>query len=115
MIYLCNTFSLHMLERMKCEESTQVEITRISAVEAGNLLKKNAFRSFFGHSRSAYHLSRYLRVTIPVSRGMITLRERDTLLVAAMNSKRAWEAGYKGCPGWRFYLVKRRRKTDDDD
>lgn len=114
MIYLCNTFSLHMLQRMNCGQSTNVEMTRISAQDAGRLLRNNAFRSFFGHKDSAYHLGRYLHVTIPISRGMIKLRENDMLLVAAMNSKRAWEQGLKGCPGWRFYMVTITEGNDDD-
>ena len=115
MIYLCNTFSLHMLQRMNCGETTNVEMTRISAQDAGRLLRSNAFRSFYGHKNSAYHLSRYLHLTIPISRGMITLRESDMLLVAAVNSKRAWEHGLKGCPGWRFYLVTVRKEAPDED
>lgn len=110
MIYLCNTFSLHMLETMRCGKHTTVDVERISAIEAGNLLRHNAFRSFFGHGRSAYHLGRYLHVTIPVSRGTIALRESDLLLVAAIQSKRSWEQGWKGCPGWRFYLVNVRKE-----
>ena len=105
MIYLCNTHTPQMLEWMNCGEYQDLRFVRISARDAGCILRHNAFRSFFGHSRSAYHLSRYLRVTIPVSRGTITLREHDLLLVAAIQSKRAWEAGYKSCPGWRFYLI----------
>lgn len=114
MIYLCNTFSLHMLQPMGCEHTQQLNVTRISAQDAGNLLRKNAFRSFFGHRHSAYHLGRYLHVTIPVCRGTVTLTERDMLLVAAIQSKRLWEQGWKGCPGWRFFLISCREDPDED-
>lgn len=114
MIYLCNTFSLHMLERMHCGYSKNVEVQRISAQDAGNLLRKNAFRSFFGHRGSAYHLSRYLKVDIPVSRGTIILRPHDLLLIASIQSKREWEQGWKGCPGWRFFLVNLTGGDHDD-
>ena len=110
MIYLCNTFSLHMLRKMGCSHSQQVEVTRISAADAGSMLRNNAFRSFYGHQRSAYHLGRYLHVTIPVSRGTITLMENDLLLVAAIQSKRSWEQGWKGCPSWKFYTVNVRKE-----
>lgn len=115
MIYLCNTFSLHMLQRMGCEQTQNIDVTRISAQDAGNLLRKNAFRSFFGHHGSAWHLSRYLHVTIPVCRGTVTLTENDLLLVAAIQSKREWQQGWKGCPGWRFFLVSCRKGDPDED
>lgn len=114
MIYLCNTFSLHMLEYMPCGKLQHMEVQRISAQDAGNLLRKNAFRSFFGHRHSAWHLGRYLHVTIPVSRGTIRLRPQDRLLIAAIQSKREWEQGWKGCPGWRFFLVNLTEKDHDD-
>jgi len=104
-IYLCNTFNQHMLQWMACGHTRRLNIERISAQDAGTLLRRNAFRSFFGHSRSAYHLARYLHVSIPVCRGVLTLQENDRLLVASIQSKRAWEAGYKSCPGWRFYMI----------
>ncbi len=105
MIYLCNAFSVHMLQEMKCGESEDLRISRISAMQAGAMLRSKPFRSFYGHSRSAYHLGRYLRVNIPVSRGIIRLGPGDMILIAAIDSKRMWEAGVRGCPGWTFYLV----------
>lgn len=115
MIYLCNTFSLHMLQKMHCGHSLNLDITRISAQDAGNLLRKNAFRSFFGHHDSAWHLGRYLHVAIPVSRGTMTLTENDLLLVATIQSKREWQQGWKGCPGWCFFLISCRKEDPDED
>jgi len=105
MIYLCNTLSLHMLPYLPCGKGKRVEIKRVSMKEASYMLQNNAFRSFFGHKKSVRHLSKYLQVSIPVCRGTIELREGDVLLVAAIQSKREWEQGLKGCPTWRFYTV----------
>ena len=106
MIYLCNTLSVFMLDRFFVGDSRELSIERISAIRAGKILKGHAFRSFYGHQESAGHLSRYLRIKIPVSRGAIKLTENDILIVAAIDSKRAWEMGLKPCPKWKFFMVK---------
>ena len=114
MIYLCNTFSLHMLPRMNVGEVREVRIRRISAIEAGDVLQNNAYRSFFGHDVSAWHLGRYLHTQIPVSRGTIQMDEDDVLIVAAITSKRRREAGYKSVPGWVFYEVTTKGGNDEE-
>ena len=114
MIYLCNTFSVHMIPRLYVGEMRDVSIRRISSIEAGSILKGNAYRSFFGHDVSAWHLGRYLHTSIPVSRGTVVLQEGDVLIVAAITSKRRREAGYKGVPGWDFYEVKLGEKYEDE-
>ena len=115
MIYLCNTFSVHMIPSLYVGEMRDVSIRRISSIEAGNVLQNNAYRSFFGHDVSAYHLGRYLHTTIPVSRGTVVLQEGDVLIVAAITSKRRREAGYKSIPGWVFYEVKLGEKYEDEE
>lgn len=109
MIYLCNTFTVHMLPLMAANESYPLTVTRIPAKEVMQILRENAFRSYFGHEESARHLAKYLGVTIRISRGNITLTENDVLIVAAITGKRKWEAGLKPCPGWIFFMVELRQ------
>ena len=105
MIYLTNAVSVHMLPHLKVGTEKNLIIRRISSYEASDILKSGAFRSFYGHGRSAHHLSRYLHIEIPVSRGYIELVEGDVLIVAAITGKRKWEAGVKPFPGWIFFEV----------
>ena len=105
MIYLTNAVSVHMLPHLKVGTEKNLLIRRISSYEASDILKSGAFRSFYGHGKSAYHLSRYLKLTIPISRGFMELKEDDVLIVAAITGKRAWEAGYKPFPGWIFFEI----------
>ena len=105
MIYLCNTFSVHMLPFLECGEERTVRFSRISVEQTRAILQGNAFRSFFGHFESARHLERYLKIRIPVCRGMIEMSENDVLIIAAAESIRKYEAGIKPCPGWRFYIA----------
>ena len=105
MIYLTNAISVHMLPHLKVGTEVSLHIRRISSYEAGDILKSGAFRSFYGHGRSAYHLARYLKLDIPISRGFIELQDDDILIVAAITGKRKWEAGFKPFPGWIFFEV----------
>ena len=105
MIYLTNAFSVHMLPHMKVGTDQDLHIRRISSYEAGDILKSGAFRSFYGHGKTAYHLAKYLRIDIPVSRGFVELKENDILIIAAITGKRAWEAGVKPYPGWIFFEI----------
>ena len=109
MIYLCNAFTVHQLPIMRVNDEHLVSFRRIPAREVMEILRENAFRSYFGHEDSARHLSKYLGVTVKISRGNITLTENDVLIVAAITGKRDWEAGRKSCPGWIFYLAELRQ------
>lgn len=105
MIYLTNAFSVHMIPRLQVGEERRLIYRRISSYEAGYILRSGAFRSFYGHGESAYHLAKYLKIDIPVSRGYIELKPEDVLIIAAVTGKRKWEAGEKPYPGWIFYEV----------
>jgi len=105
MIYLTNAFSVHMLPHLKVGTEMNLHIRRISSWEAGDILRSGAFRSFYGHGKTAYHLARYLRIDIPVSRGYVELKDTDVLIIAAITGKRAWESGQKPFPGWIFFEV----------
>ena len=105
MIYLCNTFSVHMLPHTCVGDLCDFRIQRVSAMETGRILRECDYISCFGHARSAWHLSRYLRVDIPVDRGTIRLTEDDVLIVAAVSDRKRWETGQQGCPSWVFYRV----------
>ena len=105
MIYLCNAFSVNMLPYLWVTESRTVRIERISAKEAGDILQSERFISAFGHEYSAWHLSRYLHVQIPISRDSFKLTADDVLIVAGIESRTKWERGVRKCPEWRFYRV----------
>ena len=105
MIYLCNTFSVHMMPKMQVKDVRNLRIRRISAIEAGDILTSNPYKSYFGHEASAWHLSRYLHLEVKPNRGTIRMKPHDVLIIAAAESKRRWEQGYKPFPGWRFYEI----------
>ena len=105
MIYLSNAFSVHMIPRTHVGDEKNLHFRRISSYEAGAILRSGAIRSFYGHGESAYHLARYLKIDIPVSRGYIELKPEDVLIIAAVTGKRKWEAGEKPFPGWIFFEV----------
>ena len=105
MIYLCNTFSVHMMGRLLVGNERRFTIKRISSKETGDILRGNAFRSFYGHEESVSYLRKYLHINIPVSRGAINLKKEDVLIIAAISSKRDWELGKKPYPKWRFFKM----------
>ena len=105
MIYLCNAFSVNMLPGMWVGEGYDVRIERISAKETGRILRDEEWVSVFGHEYSAYHLSRYLQIRVPVSRDSFKLTPDDILLAAVVESRRLWEQGRRGCPEFKFYRV----------
>ena len=105
MIYLCNTFSVSMLPRCEVNQSRGVMVERISAAQAGEMLRREKVVSAFGHAWAAWHLSRYLKVEIPVSRAEIVLKPGDRLIVAAVVNKNRWKSRIEGMPRWVFYEV----------
>ena len=105
MIYLCNAFSVNMLPALSVTEGRTVRIERISAREAGEILHQEVYRSAFGHLHSAWHLSRYLHIEVPVCRDSFKLTPEDTLIVAGVENRRQWEIGERSVPDWRFYRV----------
>ena len=105
MIYLCNSFSVHMMRHMNCNDFVNLTITRISSHEVGRILKANAFRSFFGHTEGAASLESYLHIHIPVSRGAVKFRKGDVIIIATIESKRIVEQGFKFNQGWKFFLM----------
>ena len=109
MLYLCNGFSTGMMGKGADAWGSvnRFEFRTLRPREAGDLLRGNEFVSCFGHPDTAYHLGRYLRVEIPVSRESISLEPDDMLLVASAKHTRAFRERYIGCPRWQFYLIKR--------
>lgn len=108
MLYLANGFSTGMLgyQAGRWGSVTKVEFTTLEPWVAGRLLRENEFVSCFGHADTAWHLSRYLKVEIPVSRQSISVTPADVVLVASARKKREYHAGEIGCPRWMFYLVR---------
>ncbi|MBQ9402138.1 MAG: DUF1874 domain-containing protein [Clostridia bacterium] len=105
MIYLCNTFSPRMLPRLAVGEGRKLTIERMSAADAGRLLRNTEFVSIFGHGWSAWHLSRYLQLRIPANRRMICLGAGDELIVAEVVNRNRCTKRIEGCPKWVFYRV----------
>ena len=105
MIYLVNAFSISMLRYPKIGELHPVTIERISAFDAGRILRENEFHSVYGHRSTACHLARYLRVPIPVQRDAISLTEDDALIVARAAMTRDYRSGKRRAPKWSFYRV----------
>lgn len=111
MVYLSNTFSVSMTAPMKVGGHVVPDIERISAKEAGRILREADFVSAFGHVWSAWHLSRYLKADIPVSRNEIRLTPEDVLIVAHISNVNRWTKRVDGLPKWEFYRVKIRENS----
>lgn len=109
MLYLVNGFSTGMLGPRSgvWGNRERLEFTTLDPFSAGALLRENAFVSCFGHADTARHLSRYLKVRIPVSRESISPGPEDLILVASAKHTRIYRRREIGCPKWRFYLVRR--------
>ena len=117
MIYLTNAFSVTMMRWPVIGISRHVQITRISAWSAGEILRNNDFISCYGHENTARHLRRYLKVNIPVNRAPVALTPHDTLIIARAGFDREYErTDTIRAPRWSFYMVKvlpRRRHGED--
>lgn len=111
MIYLCNVFSVGMLGHLETFGHRHADIERISAKEAGRILRENPFVSAFGHGWTAWHLSRYLHVDVPESRQEIQLGPDDLLIVASVVNKSRLLWRVEGAPRWVFYAVKIRENS----
>lgn len=109
MLYLCNGFSVGMLGRGsdRWGHLAHLSFQTIRPREAGNLLREHEFISCFGHEDTAWHLSRYLKVEIPVSRDAISPGPDDMILVASAKHTRAFRERWIGCPRWQFFLIRR--------
>lgn len=105
MLYLTNSFSVHMLPKLNCGEWEDVRFRRISSQEACSIVKGCVFRSFFGHADTVKWLESRWRMRIPVSRDLVSFRKGDRMVIATVSSKRSWETGEKPSPGFKFFLV----------
>ena len=105
MIYLANAFSVGMLPYAEMGTPRELEITRISAREVFALLHDQPFHSVYGHAGTAWHLSRYLQVRVPVQRKMIRLSPGDVLIVARANLAREDHWDPSRAPKWQFFRV----------
>lgn len=108
MLYLVNGFSTGMLGKKSCIWGTKIcmEFETLRPRDAGKLLKENDFISCFGHVDTAWHLSRYLQVNIPVNRNSIVPGPDDLILVASVRRRRDYRSEKLRCPKWSFYLVR---------
>jgi len=78
-------------------------------------LWSNDFVSCYGHRHSAWHLSRYLKVEIPVNRIPIHLKRNDTLIIAHAGFDRGYRYEQDGAPRWSFYMLKYLGEASHDD
>ena len=116
MIILANGISPQMLYFEITRISYDLQITRISGWQAGDILRSGPFVSVYGHADSAKLLSRYFRMPIGVSRQRIKLTPEDSLIVASVQRSRVREIGYdrKHPAVFRFYLVRLKGSRHDD-
>ena len=105
MIYLANAFSVGMVPSPEMDKPQPVEITRISAKETFTLLHDHEFRSVYGHAGTAWHLSRYLQIRVPVVRETIRLKPGDVLIVARANLAREDHWNPRRAPKWQFFRI----------
>lgn len=105
MLYLTNSFSVHMFGRMEPGECVRPRFEAISKDEAAYMLQGENFRSYFGHSDTSVVLSKLLHVTINENRGLLTLKPGDRLIIASLQSKRRFEQGYDADKWFYFWYV----------
>jgi len=110
MYYLSNGFSPTFLRYPIIGEVHHLDITRISANEAGEILRTNKFRSVYGHKTTAGHLAKYLHIYVPVRRDTIELTKRDTLIVAKASMSREFREDKSKAPKWQFFKVRIARR-----
>ena len=111
MLYLTNSFSVHMLPLLQCGEWESLRIRRINSAEARETLRGNTFKSFFGHADTAKYLESMWRMHIRCTRETVTFRKGDVMIIATVCGKRDREREQientekRGRPLFRFYLV----------
>jgi len=116
MIILANGISPQMFQFENTRITYDLQITRISGWQAGDILRSGPFVSVYGHADSAKLLSRYFRMPISVSRQRIKLTPEDRLIVASVQRSRVREIGYdRSHPAiFRFYLVRLKGSRNDN-
>ena len=105
MIYLANSLSVTMQAYPVIGVNHPLDIVRISAMEAGETLRKNRFRSVYGHRNTACHLAKYLHIFVPVRRESILLERGDVLIIAKANRDQDYRGGLRKAPKWQFFRV----------
>lgn len=101
MKYICNAFSLQMLQGVGLANLTirRILSPRIILVMG---LRKGVVKACIGHADTAAVIGSYLGVEIPVNRESITLESGDVLYVAQLQGGRLPE-GTKTLPeGFKF-------------
>ena len=79
-VYLCNAFSLNMLDDSKSKFT--LSVTRVSEEEVKKLLRyRTDFISAIGHESTARFLSKRLGIPIKANRIQVKLREKDYAIV----------------------------------
>lgn len=106
MIYLANAFSVTMLRYPHVGVKHRLTVERISAREAGAILRGNEFVSVFGHPETAGFLGKYLHVYVPCSRDSIQLGPEDVVIVARAAMTREYREQRRKAPKWTFFRVK---------
>ncbi len=79
MIYLCNSFTLSMIDPSLLEGGAIIKASPISLGEVKALLKEG-FVSAVGHESTAKVLGRLLGVEVPFNRVQISIKEGDVII-----------------------------------
>ena len=120
MIYLCNAFSLLMLdERVEFYHvPCRLDIQRIGPKDVRRILERNPdYFSAYGHQRTAPALERLLGMRVCVNRKTIRLTEKDRLIVAQVVNMKNVYVGIDDEPFFVFHLIRllRYEKTRRDE
>lgn len=102
MIYLCNSFSLQMLD---LEKINFIEVTPLKEDIVKELLR-NGFTSAIGHQDTANILTSILGFYVPMNRINISLTLKDTLIVAQITGGRLPEGTTTLPNGYQLKFVK---------
>ena len=103
MLYICNAFSLQMLN---LEKEQNIHLQPLTVEEVKERLKEESFVSAIGHEDTANVLSNMLGVKIEKNRMNLSLTEKDSLIVAQLTGGRLPEGSTTLPEGFEFEFVK---------
>lgn len=103
MLYICNAFSLQMLN---LEKEQNIHLQPLTVEEVQEKLEKQDFISVVGHEDTANVLSNMLGVKVKQNRVNLSLTEKDTLIVAQLIGGRLPEGSTTLPKGFEFKFVK---------
>lgn len=91
MLYVCNAFSLNMINPTENGGRMVATIQALSLDTTRHLLSFGDWKSFVGHADTAAVFSDELEIEVPMNRGNLVVTREDELIVGQYNGPRLAE------------------------